>query len=133
MILIDIDHFKRWNDSLGHAAGDAILKRIAEVMKTLLRSSDVLARYGGEEFALLAPGTSADGAQQLAEKIRRTIAETQFFINPPSERRNVTVSMGVSHYAGDKKQLFSEADQALYRAKDSGRDCVMVFEPNEGS
>jgi diguanylate cyclase (GGDEF)-like protein len=133
LILIDIDHFKRWNDSLGHAAGDAILKRIAEVMKTLLRSSDVLARYGGEEFALLAPGTSADGAQQLAEKIRSTIAETQFFINPPSERRNVTVSMGFSIYAGDKKQLFSEADQALYRAKDSGRDCVMVFEPNEGS
>jgi diguanylate cyclase (GGDEF)-like protein len=133
LILIDIDHFKSWNDSLGHAAGDAILKRIAEVMKTLLRSSDVLARYGGEEFALLAPETSADGAEQLAEKIRRTIAETQFFINPPSEQRNVTVSMGLSHYAGDKKQLFSEADQALYRAKDSGRDCVMVFEPNEGS
>lgn len=129
LVLIDIDHFKKWNDRLGHAAGDQILTRIAQVMNTLLRSSDVLARYGGEEFALLAPETSLEGAQQLAEKIRSTIAETQFFIDPPSEHENVTVSMGVALYAGVRTQLFNDADQALYRAKDSGRDCVMVAEP----
>ena len=129
LILIDIDHFKKWNDRLGHAAGDEILRRIAEVMNTLLRGTDLLARYGGEEFALMAPGTSLEGAVQLAEKIRGTIAETRFLIDPPSEHQNVTVSMGVSLYDGDRKRLFSEADQALYRAKDTGRDCVIAFEP----
>ncbi len=128
LILVDIDHFKSWNDRLGHAAGDEILRRVAQVMKTLLRSTDLLARYGGEEFALLAPGTNIEGATQLAEKMRTTISETRFFIDPPSEHQRVTVSMGVARYRGDRKRLFSEADRALYRAKASGRDCVVVFD-----
>ncbi|MBW2390513.1 MAG: diguanylate cyclase [Deltaproteobacteria bacterium] len=128
LILIDIDHFKSWNDRLGHAGGDEILRRIAEVMNTLLRSSDLLARYGGEEFALVATGTNLAGAVQLAEKMRSTISQTRFFIDPPSEHQRVTVSMGVSLYHGDRKRFFGEADQALYRAKAAGRDCVVVFD-----
>jgi diguanylate cyclase (GGDEF)-like protein len=128
LILIDIDHFKVWNDRLGHAGGDEILRHMAEVMNTLLRGTDLLARYGGEEFALIAPGTDLEGATQLAEKMRSKIAETRFFIDPPSESERVTVSMGVAIYRGDRKQLFKEADQALYRAKSAGRDCVMLYE-----
>ncbi|MDP6980637.1 MAG: diguanylate cyclase [Myxococcota bacterium] len=128
LVLIDIDHFKAWNDRLGHAAGDEILRRVAEVMQTLLRSTDLLARYGGEEFALLAPGTALEGATQLAEKMRATISETRLFIAPPSEHQRVTVSIGVALYRGDRKRLFGDADRALYRAKASGRDCVVVAE-----
>ncbi len=131
LILIDIDHFKTWNDRLGHAGGDEILRRIAEVMSTLLRTTDLLARYGGEEFALVAPGTNPQGALQLAEKMRSTISQTRFLIDPPSEHQRLTVSIGVSSYAGNRKRLFSEADQALYRAKASGRDCVMAFDAHE--
>jgi diguanylate cyclase (GGDEF)-like protein len=101
-------------------------------MSELLRTTDILARYGGEEFALIAPGTSLEGAVQLAEKMRGTIGRTRFFLDPPSERQSVTVSMGVALYCGDRKRLFSEADQALYRAKGAGRDCVMAFDELEG-
>ena len=128
LVLIDIDHFKSWNDRLGHAGGDEILRRIAALMSDLLRSTDLLARYGGEEFALVAPGTSLEGALQLAEKMRISIGETCFFLDPPSEHQRVTVSMGVALYRGDRKRLFNDADQALYRAKAAGRDCVVAFE-----
>jgi diguanylate cyclase (GGDEF)-like protein len=126
LILIDIDHFKIWNDRLGHSGGDDILRRIAEIMQQLIRETDLLARYGGEEFALILPNTELDGAIALAEKIRSTVAETRFFIDPPSERQALTVSVGVSIFHGHKRSFFDEADQALYRAKAAGRDCVMV-------
>lgn len=128
LILIDIDHFKRWNDRLGHAGGDEILRRVAEVMSSVIREADLLARYGGEEFALLATNTNLEGAVQLAEKIRSEIASTSFTIDPPSERDQVTVSIGVATYRGDRRLLFDEADRALYRAKAAGRDCVMAGE-----
>ena len=131
LILIDIDHFKRWNDRLGHSGGDEILRRVAEVMNSVIRGTDLLARYGGEEFALLAGNTELDGAVQLAEKIRSEIACTTFTIDPPSERDQVTVSIGVAAYQGDRKALFDAADRALYRAKAAGRDCVMTAEHEE--
>ena len=126
LILADIDHFKRWNDRLGHAMGDEILRRVAEVMNGLIRETDLLARYGGEEFALLAASTDLNGAVQLAEKIREAISETQFFLGPPSEAEPVTISFGVSVYRGDRKAFFNDADRALYAAKSAGRDCVMT-------
>jgi diguanylate cyclase (GGDEF)-like protein len=133
LILIDIDHFKQWNDRLGHAAGDEILRRVAEVMNGLIRDSDLLARYGGEEFALVAPDTDLDGAVQLAEKMRSEVSRTRFVEEEAEERRSVTVSIGISIYRGDPKALFSEADRALYRAKASGRDCVMVARLEESA
>jgi diguanylate cyclase (GGDEF)-like protein len=126
LILADIDHFKQWNDRLGHAGGDEILRRIAEVMNSLVRETDLLARYGGEEFAVLLPNTELEGAMALAQKICTTVSESSFLLNPPSEQHPVTVSFGVAAYAGDRKRMFNEADRALYLAKDSGRDCVMV-------
>ncbi len=125
LILIDIDHFKCWNDRLGHAAGDEILRMLADVMNTTVRETDELARYGGEEFALIAPDTDLEGAMQLAEKVRSEVAATSFFSGPPAERECVTVSIGVAAYQGDRRDLFGRADRALYRAKAGGRDCVV--------
>ncbi len=126
LVLIDIDHFKNWNDRLGHAAGDEILRRIAEVMLGIVRETDLLARYGGEEFALILPNTSLDGAVALAEKIRIAVSETEILDSNSDSHDPVTVSIGIGVYRGEQKALFNDADQALYRAKSSGRDCVMV-------
>ncbi len=128
LVLIDIDHFKKWNDELGHAGGDDILRGIAQVMNDLVRETDILARYGGEEFALILPKTNVEGALNLAEKIRSNVAETRFIEDLPEDHVPLTVSVGVNVYAGDQRDLFEGADRALYRAKDSGRDCVMVAE-----
>jgi diguanylate cyclase (GGDEF)-like protein len=131
LILIDIDHFKHWNDHLGHAAGDEILRKIAGVMAGLIRDSDLLARYGGEEFALVAPGTDIEGAMQIAEKMRSEVSQTSLAPASTDAHRHVTISVGVAIYHGDRKALFSEADHALYRAKAAGRDCVMIVEPGD--
>lgn len=128
LILIDIDRFKLWNDRLGHAGGDEILRHMSEVLTRQIRETDLLARYGGEEFALIAANTDLEGARLLAEKIRVTVCETSFLLDPPSEREPVTVSVGVASYAGDRVRFFGDADRALYHAKESGRDCVMTAE-----
>ncbi len=128
LVLIDIDHFKTWNDRLGHSGGDEILRRIAEIMQRLTRGTDLVARYGGEEFALLLRGTGIEGAVQLAEKLRATIGETDFV---DGESEPLTVSIGVSGFTGDERAFFEQADRALYRAKSAGRDCVMMAEEAE--
>jgi diguanylate cyclase (GGDEF)-like protein len=127
LILIDIDDFKKLNDKHGHAMGDAILRRVAERMNDAVREMDLLARYGGEEFALLAAQTGVEGAVALAEKVRTSVSERPFSIvelDGPSEI-SVTVSIGVAVFRGDEKALFNDADRALYRAKASGKDCVV--------
>ena len=126
LILIDIDHFKRWNDRLGHAGGDEILRRLSEVLNECVRETDILTRYGGEEFALLALDTDLDGAVVLAEKIRQSVCEENFMTDVPSEKEQLTVSVGVSYFHQDHKQLFVDADTALYAAKDAGRNQVRV-------
>ncbi len=131
LILADIDHFKAWNDRLGHAAGDRILRAVADVFNKVIRETDLLARYGGEEFALLAPDTDLEGAIALAEKIRRAIAQHTFFLDPPSEHDHVALSFGVSIYRGDREEFFLAADRALYAAKAAGRDCVMTADEAE--
>ncbi len=128
LVLIDIDHFKKWNDEFGHAGGDEILRGIAQVMNDLVRETDILARYGGEEFALILPKTEVEGAVHLAEKIRSGVAETKLVEDLPEDHMPLTVSIGVNVYGGNQRDLFEGADRALYRAKDSGRDCVMVAE-----
>ncbi|MCP5044662.1 MAG: GGDEF domain-containing protein, partial [bacterium] len=132
LILIDIDHFKKWNDELGHAGGDEILRKIAQVMNDLVRETDILARYGGEEFALILPKTEVDGAHSLAEKIRAATAESRLVDDLPSTHCPLTVSIGVNVYTGDQQDLFEGADRALYRAKDSGRDCVVIAGETDG-
>jgi diguanylate cyclase (GGDEF)-like protein len=114
--MLDLDHFKAYNDQRGHLAGDRLLRAAAASWQQHLRSTDVLARWGGEEFALLLPGCSADQATALIERLRGTLPD------------DVTFSAGVS--AGDgttaPRTLVDAADQALYHAKSSGRDRVSV-------
>jgi diguanylate cyclase (GGDEF)-like protein len=129
LVLIDIDYFKKWNDRLGHAGGDEILRRLAEILNQCVRDTDILTRYGGEEFALLALNTDLAGAAALAEKIRQAIEEENFMTDVPSEKEKLTVSVGVAEFQGDSRQLFADADSALYSAKDSGRNRVGIAEP----
>jgi diguanylate cyclase (GGDEF)-like protein len=128
MILIDIDDFKKLNDQYGHSVGDAVLKHTADAMNSEVREMDLLARYGGEEFALLASGTTLEGAVALAEKLRMVIARARFPVVTleGSSVISLTVSVGVAQFHGDEKAFFNDADRALYRAKDAGKDCVMV-------
>ena len=125
MLLIDIDDFKALNDRLGHAAGDAVLVKIARILNESVRESDVLARYGGEEFVVLAPGTDLAGAAYLAEKVRTAVAETPLGVDPSGAPMRATVSIGVAQYEGDRRGFFDTADRALYRAKAAGKNCVV--------
>ena len=134
VMMLDIDHFKSINDTWGHQAGDKILSEFRELIKSSVRVSDIVARYGGEEFLILAPSTDAEAAYNLAERIRENTEKHNFEINGSDlEKRSVcvTVSAGVAQLAahgitGD--QLVNFADEALYRAKHSGRNCVMLEE-----
>jgi diguanylate cyclase (GGDEF)-like protein len=124
LLLIDIDDFKALNDQHGHAAGDAVLERIGQVMNSAIRESDLLARYGGEEFVVLA-ATDLEGAVNLAEKLRMQIGHTAIPIDDDVVVF-ITVSVGVSRYKGDRKAFFRDADRALYAAKAAGKNCVVV-------
>ncbi|QIE99434.1 sensor domain-containing diguanylate cyclase [Pantoea stewartii] len=122
-IAIDIDHFKIINDRYGHDAGDKVLVSLAGLLRKRCRTLDVISRFGGEEFVLLLPGTSMGDAAAMAERIREAVSHTVFpFIN------SMTVSLGVAtlNGLGDDASLLRRADEALYAAKDEGRNCVMV-------
>jgi diguanylate cyclase (GGDEF)-like protein len=123
LCLLDVDHFKRVNDTCGHDAGDVVLRELAAVMRAELRAVDGLARWGGEEFVFLSPDTPLPGGRDVAERVRQSTARHVF----PAVGR-VTVSIGVTEYSsGDTLDvLISRADAALYRAKESGRDRVEV-------
>lgn len=126
MVLLDIDDFKRLNDRLGHAAGDDVLQRIADVLSASVRDSDLLARFGGEEFAVVTSGTELAGAAVLAEKLRAAVAEKPFPLEDSIRPLTVTVSAGVAQYKGDRKKLFQAAGQALDRAKAEGKNQVRI-------
>jgi diguanylate cyclase (GGDEF)-like protein len=121
LLLIDIDHFKGFNDKFGHAAGDVALKRICGNIATAIRANDMLFRFGGEEFVVIAEGLSAEQALALAERIRRRIAA-----DVDGHTARVTVSIGVAsraHDAPDYDAMFAVADRRLYQAKNRGRNC----------
>jgi diguanylate cyclase (GGDEF)-like protein len=126
MLICDIDDFKRLNDRLGHAAGDELLIGIARVLNDAIREADFLARYGGEEFVVLAPNTELRGAIVLAEKVREAVAAGSYILDSSHQLTKVTVSIGVAQYSGSRKRFFQAADQALYRAKAAGKNCVMA-------
>lgn len=128
MIVCDIDHFKRINDTFGHAAGDKVLKEVVRLLQEQLRSSDFVARYGGEEFVVLLNGAAEDAALQIAEKLRRTIKSAPF--RSRGERVPVTISCGVGTFSGEDtlEQVFDRTDTALYAAKTQGRDrCISAM------
>ena len=132
VLMIDIDHFKRYNDSYGHLAGDEVLRRVAMIFQGSLRGTDYAARHGGEEFLVVLPETDAPTAGLVAERIRKLAAAERF--TGGAVGVTVTVSVGVAQVAlGDgAESLVRNADTALYRAKDLGRNRVVMFEDSVG-
>lgn len=127
LMMIDVDHFKKVNDSFGHHAGDECLKQIQRRIGENIRAVDLLARFGGEEFVVLLPDTKINEAQIIAERIRFIIAEKPFdFLD--SCKINQTISIGVAQmsYGDSTNQLIENADKCLYKAKNSGRNKVVV-------
>ncbi len=126
LLMLDIDHFKRVNDTYGHAIGDFVLQHVAQVIRHELRHHDSAGRLGGEEFAILLRGVDADGALALAERLRTTLAQTPAISNAGTIR--VTVSIGLAMLDGDNAaRLLRHADEALYEAKGQGRNRVCVW------
>lgn len=123
LIMVDVDHFKRFNDELGHVAGDEALRRVAQTLKVQARNYDCVARYGGEEFVLVLPETNVAEATVAAERIRSAIEHTD---NP---QRPITASVGVALSLDNDtpESLFRRADKAMYQAKGQGRNCVVVL------
>lgn len=127
-LMIDIDHFKNYNDRYGHLVGDAILKELSKVIKENIRQIDLMGRYGGEEFSIILPETDREQARLAAERIRQAIEERH--IKAYDEDLKITVSMGVSEFPKHGKginQLIDSADSALYKAKQAGRNRVCVY------
>jgi len=129
VLMIDIDFFKKVNDTYGHDIGDQFIKLLADTVKSIVRDSDIVARYGGEEFVVLLHESTLDGTKKVAEKIRKTFSEKSIFVN--GEYVKKSISVGVAIYP-DKAETIREAikyaDVALYKAKESGRNRVIVFE-----
>lgn len=127
LLLLDVDHFKRINDSLGHAAGDAVLNELVRRIRGHLREEDVVGRLGGEEFIVFLPCTDASGAREVAERLRCAIEREPFACH--EQRLGVTVSIGVSERLPGEDELpalLRRADRAMYAAKRAGRNRVMV-------
>lgn len=129
LIIFDLDHFKEFNDTYGHQAGDLILKKAAEILTSEAKSHDIIARYGGEEFVVILPGADDKASYQMAEKIRERFAKSNFEFE--GRDLNITISGGVSVFNPAKAEqikknlLIKYADQALYRAKGEGRNRII--------
>ena len=130
VIMFDVDHFKPVNDTYGHLAGDAILKRLAEISMSTLRADDIFARYGGEEFTIVSRGTTQERAAIIAERLRQIIDKTDFIFD--GQHIPITVSLGVAGLPDTPAQttddLIGAADAPLYQAKNSGRNRVCAAE-----
>lgn len=129
LAMIDIDHFKKINDTMGHSTGDVALAHLAKVVKSVLRSTDVLARYGGEEFVILLPGSKQADAVKVVAGVQRDLTKNFFMHN--SERVLITFSAGVSERAAGEgiDAVLPRADAALYQAKQTGRNRVVGADP----
>ncbi len=130
LLMLDIDHFKRVNDTYGHAAGDEVLRQFAERVTRCVRGVDLAARIGGEEFVVVLPDTDLDVAVKVAERLRRTVASEPVIINDGADELSVACSIGVTAYAADEsaERMLKRADDALYTAKRQGRNRVVVFD-----
>ncbi|WNY98344.1 GGDEF domain-containing protein [Sulfurospirillum sp. 'SP'] len=130
LILLDVDYFKKINDTYGHTVGDEVLTNLAKLVLEVVRDSDIVARYGGEEIAIITPNTSKAEAELLAERLRGKVEKTTVaMVGATQEIVQVTVSLGIcslSPVITDKEALLEESDQALYLAKKYGRNRVVV-------
>jgi two-component system cell cycle response regulator len=128
LMMFDVDHFKAVNDQFGHPGGDDALRQLADRALRGVRSIDLVARLGGEEFVVVMPETSLNAAVMVAERLRHAVAAEPFFIHSTSERRPITISIGVAiAQPGDTVDtLLQRADEALYEAKNNGRNRVVA-------
>jgi diguanylate cyclase len=130
LLMCDIDHFKRINDTFGHAAGDKVIQAIAEAVRSNLRSTDIAGRYGGEEYAVLLVDTAVEAAVVMAERLRQTVEA--LVVNYNSHQIKVTLSLGLAEYhsgmTGDR-QWIEASDKALYQSKANGRNQVTCYQP----
>ncbi len=128
MLMIDLDNFKTYNDSYGHLKGDMILKEVAVLLLTHTRASDLVTRYGGEEFAVLLPETGEEHAHSVGDKIRQVIEEHPFALAVGELPKSLTISVGVASSSGapSADALIQRADEALYRAKETGKNRVVI-------
>jgi diguanylate cyclase (GGDEF)-like protein len=132
LIILDVDHFKNYNDTLGHQAGDEVLRHLAGILKDTVRENDIVARYGGEEFAVILPSVGREGVIILAERIRAHVADAEFMDEHVQPLGKISVSIGTASLpldASDSTDLIYKADTALYAAKHSGRNCVRQYSP----
>lgn len=130
LLMLDIDHFKQFNDTFGHHVGDQVLRDVSAVLARDMRDIDTVARYGGEEFVMILPETGIKGALQVAERLRKSVEQTKFFAGQPPTRQNLTISVGVSIYGHDgrhRNEVLEAADFALYQAKAAGRNCIVTY------
>ncbi len=132
LFMLDVDHFKRFNDTFGHGAGDAMLRAIAAAFRASVRAEDIICRYGGEEFAIILPGLSAATALERAERVRSTVAALQIPLEgTPYGQATVSIGIALSPSDGTRPdELLRKADQALYCAKHGGRNQVRLAEPS---
>ncbi len=129
--LLDLDFFKKVNDTYGHMAGDEMLRLTARIIMREIREIDIAGRYGGEEFAVILPHTDQQGAVAVAERIRQTVSE--YIFKYEDQKIRMTLSTGVSFFRQDMnkyEEMIAEADLALYQSKENGRNCVTCFDPS---
>jgi diguanylate cyclase (GGDEF)-like protein len=128
LLMLDVDHFKSYNDTFGHPAGDEVLRAVSKIIQQEMRTTDFTARYGGEEFVVILPNTSGDGARGLAERLRSAIEQA------PWTKRAITVSIGsasLTSHIDDSADIIAQADSALYQSKHKGRNCVTHIDENQ--
>jgi len=134
LVMVDSDNLKAVNDAHGHDAGNRLLQHLVRCVRDELRGSDVMARFGGDEFIMLLPETNRRGAQDMSERIRKSVESSRFDIRGGDI--NVTVSLGISSYpedGGNLEAILDKADKAMYRAKQRGRNQVVVYNSEDGS
>ncbi len=131
LLILDVDYFKNYNDTLGHPAGDEVLRQISAILRHTVRDNDIVARYGGEEFAVILPATDRGGALALAERIRASVENHHFPQQEIQPHGTLTISIGIATYPGDAvvfEDLINTADRAMYFAKKKGRNQVILFD-----
>jgi len=125
VMMLDIDNFKKINDTYGHAAGDAVLKRFAEILKSNTRSTDIVARLGGEEFAVVLPGAVSENAFKTAERIKRAVETEDFTFGSVTDKITISIGISTTKRPIHPDRLLEHADRALYKAKET-KNAIVV-------